>query len=125
MRWGWHNRDYTIMNPLASAAVLPGEYIEGTTLGGTDVWHFQDDSVEAQTIYFFNTADGTWTLEQSGYIPQHYIDGVDGPGPDATGIGGIGQFSKDLAFQLYTIPEPATMLVLALGGLATLIRRRR
>ena len=30
-RWGWHNRDYTIMDPLASTppAVVPGEHIDG------------------------------------------------------------------------------------------------
>ena len=123
-RWGWHNRDYTITNPLASPAVLPGEYIEGVTLGGTDVWHFQDDAVSAQTSYGIN-ADGTWSLNQDAYIPQHYVDGVDGPIPDPNGIGGIGQFSKDLAFELYTTPEPATLAVLALGAIAGLIRRRK
>ena len=125
VRWGWHNRDYTVMNPLASAVVVPGEDVQGVTFGGTEVWHFQDDAVSADTAYVFNSADGTWNLDQTNYIPQHYVDGVDGPGPDATGVGGIGQFSKDLAFELYTIPEPATMLVLALGGLATLFRKRR
>ena len=49
-RWGWHNRDYTIMDPLASTApaVVPGEHIDGffgPVPGGTPVWHFQDDAV--------------------------------------------------------------------------------
>ena len=124
IEWGWHNRDYTIMNTLASPVPVPGEYIQGTTLGGTDVWHFQDDSVLAQTALSFNTADGIWNLNQSGYTPQHYVDSVDGPGPDAIGVGGIGQYSKDLAFELYTIPEPATLGVLFLGGLLGLFRKR-
>ena len=128
VRWGWHNRDYTLMNPLASVfpAVAPGEHVEGTTFGGTEVWHFQDDAVSADTAYFMSP-DGTWDLIQDNYIPQHYIDGVDGPmgnplvGPD------IGRFSKDLAFQLYTvpIPEPATMVLLSLGSVLTVLRRRR
>ncbi len=124
-RWGWHNRDYTLMDPLASGLVTPGEYIEGVTGGGTDVWHFQDDAVSADTFLFLNAVDGGWDVDQTNYIPQHYMDGVDGPIPDATGDGGIGQFSKDLAFELYTIPEPATFAVLALGAIAGLIRRRK
>ena len=123
-RWGWHNRDYTIMDPLASPVPLPGEHIQGITLGGTPVWHFQDDAVSADTFLSFNTADLTWNVDQTNYIPQHYIDGVDGPGPDATGTGGIGQFSKDLAFELYTVPEPATLAVLLIGSGLALLRRK-
>src|SRR5262245_12077746 len=44
-RWGWHNRDYTIFDPLASTApaVVPGEHIDGflPPVGGGSVWHFQ------------------------------------------------------------------------------------
>ena len=46
-RWGWHNRDYTIPDPLASVApfVIPGEHLDGLLADGTAVWHFQDDAV--------------------------------------------------------------------------------
>ena len=42
-----------------------------------------------------------------------------GPGPDGT------EMTWDLAFELTTIPEPATMSLLVLGGIAALSRRRR
>jgi hypothetical protein len=51
--------------------------------------------------------------------PQDYIDLVDGPQ-------NIGQFSKDLAFELYyRVPEPtsAGMAMLALGSVSLKHRR--
>ena len=44
--WGWHNRDYTINDPLASPIVLPGEVNEGTP--NNPIWHFQDDAVQGR-----------------------------------------------------------------------------
>ena len=49
-RWGWHNRDFTVTDPLASTApaVIPGEHIDGfigPVPGGIPIWHFQDDAV--------------------------------------------------------------------------------
>jgi hypothetical protein len=43
---------------------------------------------------------------QDLYQPTRYLEDADGPPP-------IGQFSKDLAFELYTVPEPGTCAVLA------------
>ena len=34
-QWGWHNRDYTIQDTLASPNVAPGEFIEGVVGGAT------------------------------------------------------------------------------------------
>jgi hypothetical protein len=36
---------------------------------------------------------------------------VDGPT-------GIGQYGKDLAFRLYALPEPSTLALIAMGGVA-------
>src|SRR5262249_55941822 len=47
-QWGWHNRDYTIQDTLASTspAVNPGEFQDGVVPGTTQpIWHFQDDAV--------------------------------------------------------------------------------
>jgi hypothetical protein len=56
--------------------------------------------------------------------PTHYLDNIDGPGGSVPGAVGIGQFSKDLAFELYTtIPEPAGCLLLAFGVAGVLVRR--
>ncbi|MDZ4656825.1 MAG: PEP-CTERM sorting domain-containing protein [Bythopirellula sp.] len=138
VQWGWHNRDYTIMDPLAAAVtppVLPGERDERIELGipyPTPVWHFQDDSVSAQTRIGVDAMmpNMPTLVEQFGYIPQRYLPGFDGPGafplPDGTVQPGIGAFSKDLAFQLFTyaVPEPNSCILFALGLMGLVARRR-
>jgi len=127
-RWGWHNRDYTIMNSLASKApaVVPGEHIDGFLYPspipevGTPVWHFQDDAVTGR---IFVDAAGPMgqimpVIDQAEYQPTHYLDFVDGPPP-------IREFSKDLAFELYTVPEPATCALMIAGVLGALAVSRR
>ena len=124
-QWGWHNRDWTVKDDLACTVdegVDPGEAPEGYLNNDRTlpVWHFQDDAVQGQiTVPAPIEADNP-TVEQlrDTFQPQYYRDILDGPD-------GISQYSKDLAFELYTIPEPATMLLLGLGGVTTLLRRRR
>jgi hypothetical protein len=127
-RWGWHNRDYTIMDPLASTApaVVPGEHIDGflgPVPGGTPVWHFQDDAVTGNIVvnHLIPMGEIMPQIDQAGYQPTRYRPLADGPP-------GIGEFSKDLAFELYTIvPEPATSALVAIGlaGVVALRRRSR
>jgi hypothetical protein len=124
-QWGWHNRDYTIQNNLASNVPVPGEFIDGT-INGVNIWHFQDDSVQGD-MRFLPFAQPTAQIFQNNMSPQNYIDVADGPGPTTVGVPGIGSHSKDLAFELYTIvPEPATCSLVAcsLFGLALSHRRR-
>lgn len=125
-RWGWHNRDYTIMDPLASTApaVVPGEHIDGflgPAPGGTPIWHFQDDAVTGRVIvdHLSTPMGGIMPLvTQTGYQPTRYLPFADGP-PQ------IGNFSKDLAFELYTtIPEPATCMLMIVGMASFLTLRR-
>ena len=128
-RWGWHNRDYTIQDTLASPNVSPGEFIEGFVEGTT---HFQDDSVQGD-VRIHTQGLGTPLMpfiDQANMFPQKYIDGVDGPGMGSIpGTQNIGSFSKDLAFKLYTIqvPEPGTCLMLLIGciGVCGVGRRTR
>jgi hypothetical protein len=129
--WGWHNRDYTVNDPLASTPltgpVSPGEYIEGfvgPATASTPVWHFQDDAVQgAVGINLIGPDLCDVDVGQDGWAPQRYIDDIDGPLP-------IGQYSKDLAFHLYTqeVPEPSTMALLGIAGALgsmVVIRKRR
>lgn len=126
-RWGWHNRDYTLINPLASTApsVVPGEYIDGflgPVPGGTPIWHFQDDAVTGRLVVdHLSTATGQIAplIDQAGYQPTRYLSLADGPP-------GIGEFSKDLSFELFTVPEPGTGVLLLGGpGYILLSRSRR
>jgi len=118
VRWGWHNRDYSLTDPLASTApaVNPGEHVEGPT--GFPIWHFQDDAVSGRLNVVDNPNDAVSpfvTQDPGSFAPQRYVAGRDGPAL-------IADFSKDLAFELYTVPEPATGVVFAAGLL--LLRRR-
>jgi hypothetical protein len=133
-KWGWHNRDYTKMDPLASTppAVVPGEFLDGV-IGpgpvGVPIWHFQDDAVTGGVfVNHLSTPMGQIMpfVEQFQMQPTRYLNGIDGPGPiPGTNFPGIGAFSKDLAFELYTIPEPAGfgLMGVALAVLASVRRR--
>ena len=126
-RWGWHNRDYTIRDPLASTppTVVPGEHLDGVIPGpgpvATPIWHFQDDAVTGRVVVnHLSTPMGQIMpiVEQGEFQPRNYITFQDGPPP-------IGEFSKDLAFELYTVPEPAAalLLIVALVNVAAFRRR--
>ncbi len=112
IQWGWHNRDYTIMDPLASAPpfVIPGEHLDLPILpDGTPIWHFQDDAVSGDVFIGPPVAGGTGpSVTQSAFDDQNYTI-YDGPSL-------IVEHSKDLAFQLHTrVPEPSSVVLLALG----------
>jgi hypothetical protein len=122
-RWGWHNRDFTIKNPLASPNVSPGETVTtvGPVPGGFPVWHFQDDAVTGRVLV--DTAGPMGQImpvvDQGDYSPTHYLNLIDGPPP-------IEEFSKDLAFELYTvIPEPATCALMLAGLAGAWVVRKR
>jgi hypothetical protein len=116
MVWGWHNRDYTVQDTLASPVPVPGEGMIATSFG--PYWHFQDDAVRGGMDFTSNAA-GAILLNQYGMQPTTYLDNVDGPQ-------GIGILSQDMAFELYTvIPEPASVALFGLAGALILLQRRR
>jgi PEP-CTERM motif len=125
LQWGWHNRDYTIVDPLASTppAVVPGEHIDGVIPvagAGIPIWHFQDDAVDGFVNVVLNTANPIMPIVQQDVRgPNNYLPPFDGPSL-------IGTRSKDLAFQLFTVPEPASAMLILLGlaaAWARVIRR--
>jgi hypothetical protein len=98
LRWGWHNRDYGLQDPLACTApgVVPGE----VNLGGIvqPRWHFQDDAVTGP-IFAFPQSITNVQVQQPNYIRTFYAPPCDGNFPSNS-------FSKDLAFALYTTSIP-------------------
>ena len=126
LQWGWHNRDYTIQDPFASTLVNPGENIQGVLNAGTSletpIWHFQDDAVsgDVENIAILDPCDIHMDQDHWGnsLADEHYVDGIDGPD-------GIGVYSKDLAFVLYSVPEPSTIVLLVMGVIGMALTRRR
>jgi PEP-CTERM motif len=133
-QWGWHNRDYTLQNTLASPNVVgppfpPGEAIAGTIGANTPVWHFQDDAVTGD-VRILPGPNGFVmpTIFQQNYAETKYLDLADGPAGAIPGAVGISSFSKDLAFELYTVvPEPTACLLMGIGlaGVFSIRRRSR
>jgi len=133
-QWGWHNRDYTIQNPslYVSSVPQPGENNQGIA-ALFPIWHFQDDAVSGNldVITSINTS-GVQVVQQVTqhlvtFKDEYYVNGVDGPGLNVIpGFQGISGYSKDLAFELYTVvPEPASCLLTAMGLAAVLAVGRR
>lgn len=126
-QWGWHNRDYTIQNTLASPAVAPGETVLGMA-DSASVWHFQDDAVSGDLRFLpFNVAPNPKIFQPQGtFNDENYVNTIPGVIGQIDGPNGIQNFSKDLAFRLYTtqIPEPASCLLVVMG-MAGLVAVRR
>jgi hypothetical protein len=127
-QWGWHNRDYTIKDTLASTSpsVVPGEFLDGT-ISGSNIWHFQDDAVQGDLRWLTQPGVPNFGVTQNNMAPQFYVDFADGPGGNTAGTPGISTHSKDLAFQLFTtgVPEPGACVLMSLGLAGALATRRR
>lgn len=114
-RWGWHNRDYRVVNPEASTAVMPGENNQKNMFSApfpTDVWHFQDDAVSGDVftdptkLLDPDLCPNCLFVQQGDFHPENYVyDKLCQQAPDIMGVDGpqgIERYSKDLAFVLIT-----------------------
>jgi len=129
IEWGWHNRNYLLENAAAANdPPLPGEYIAGKIIekdpfgnpfNEWEVWHFQDDAVSGNVKISADIEPFELIVDQdeSSFENTYYSD-ADGPWwlyePDPA-YGDSPVPSKDLAFKLYTIPEPSAMVLIVLG----------
>jgi len=126
-QWGWHNRDYTLNDPLASPVPSPGEFVDGVVPGtNIPIWHFQDDAVQGDLRFTPGAPVGSQIIQQN-MLPQNYVFvNSTGVGP-VDGPPGIEQHSKDLAFRLYTtqVPEPVSCVLVLSGAFGLALTRRR
>jgi len=121
LQWGWHNRDYLSQDLLAPTPpqVTPGENGFFSPIPEIPaIWHFQDDAVGGDVQLTDHLAPGPsrFLVNQTNMSPKNYLADVDGPSY-------IAQYSKDLAFELYGVPEPSGALM-GMGVSVLLMRRR-
>jgi hypothetical protein len=117
VQWGWHNRDYTIPDPYAAP---PGDTNLGTNDLGQPVFHYLDDAVTGDVTYAPNAA-GLNTLTETNMSPLYY--GYGPAFPEDGFVTASSGPSEDLAFDLYYVPEPVALPLLAMG--LFLFRRNR
>ena len=140
--WGWHNRDYTIKDTLASQypEVDPGEHIQISPLppplgdindingNPVEVWHFQDDAVTGEVKIAFVTDQATGentlrvTQDPDTFRETYYESGIDMPYNE---FSPEDLYSKDLAFALYAVPEPSSAMLIGLAAVCLLATRWR
>lgn len=99
----------------------------------TELWIYANDSNYEGTAYTVNGVSlinpprysGNWTLRDLGSQKNGYGWNMSVTTDSAgTLTGWAKQDSEIRGLQIYQVPEPATMSLLVLGGIATLIRRR-
>ena len=109
-----------------------GDFSIGTFAGGTGHLQLDGGTINA-SLFSFGGGTGTMDFNGNGQLiisgdVSGLIQGYVGSGLITSGLGSIGDVTIDLAMNpgsttVYAVPEPATMILLGLGGM--LIRKRR
>jgi hypothetical protein len=121
VRWGWHTRDYTQSNPYAAnVSSVVSDRVHGVIAPSTNVWHFGEGSEPGD--FQVRAGIGGFLMPnveglQTASGPQRYRPTPDGPLA-------IGQFLRDQAFVLYSVPEPSACLLMVTAFCGLSIRRR-
>ena len=123
IRWGWHTRDYSLHNPHASSIDARfSDSVAGALPPSTIVWKFGLAAAPGD-FRVRRGVGGSFVMprvtgNESGQGPQNYETAADGPLA-------IAAFPRDLAFELYTVPEPASMALVLIAIAARCLGRRR
>ncbi len=110
-QWGWRVRDYAQQNLLAPTppAVDPGEFGVFSPIPEIPpIWHFQG-SAAGGNLALTDHLNGPdrFVVNQTQIQGKSYTIGWDGPSPL------LQRQPLDLAFELFAIPEPSTLSLLA------------
>jgi len=119
--WEDQDQNHTTWDP-GPLVATSGNSLQISDGYADNVFQFSGEQLSSNTVYVFSATAGgiDHTQFRTGWS-QGYASGT----PFSSGA--IQDFGAgwDLSFKVDTIPEPAAPGLLALGGLAALIRRRR
>jgi hypothetical protein len=110
-----------------SATTMPGAWngMYGTGLGNLALFGGGWNGSNGDVLYIYDTQTGAWTIDH--LATARFGIGTATVGNTAVFAGGYNAWGAGpvAAVDLFTTPEPATLSLLALGGLAILRRRAR
>ncbi len=76
IQWGWHDRDWGLMDNLAAGPPVPspGEFNQAP-VGTGPIWHFQDDAVSGSVSITLPSSGGLPLLDETNFAQTNYSAG--------------------------------------------------